>query len=59
MSFIFVFIRVGEMLACLLMGLNSVERKELVTQERVGISGAMSLSEGNQMGSDHCPVWKP
>lgn len=30
------------MIACMLMGLNSVEREELMTQERVGISGAMS-----------------
>lgn len=43
-SFLF-FIKVGEMRACLLMGLNSVERKELMTQERIGISGAMSLRE--------------
>lgn len=27
----------------MLMGLNSVERKKLMTQARVGISGAMSL----------------
>ena len=58
-KFTFVFIKVGEMLACLLMGLNSVERKELMTRERVGISAAMSLSEGSEMRSNCCPVWKP
>lgn len=43
----------------LLMGLNSVERRDLMTQERAGIFGAMSLNGGNAMGSNYCPIWKP
>lgn len=51
--------KAGEIIPPLLMGLNSVERRDLMTQERAGISGAVSLSEGNAMGSNYCPVWKP
>lgn len=36
----------GEIIASLLMGLNSVERRDLVTQDRAGISGAVVFEWG-------------
>lgn len=30
-----------------------------MTEGKVGISGAVSLSGGNEIGSNYSPVWKP
>lgn len=37
-------------------GIEFIREGRLMTQERVGISAAMSLSEGSEMRPNYCPV---